>query len=53
MNNPNQAWTIDSNDFWDVGYPSGGNYWSSYTGIDFCSGPYQNISGSNGIGDSP
>jgi parallel beta-helix repeat protein len=41
-----------SND-WDNGYPSGGNYWSDYTGVDLLSGPYQNITGSDGIGDTP
>jgi len=38
---------------WDLGYPSGGNYWSGYDGTDSKSGPYQNESGSDGIGDSP
>jgi parallel beta-helix repeat protein len=38
---------------WDNGYPSGGNYWSDYGGNDSCSGPYQNETGSDGIGDSP
>ncbi len=38
---------------WDNGYPSGGNYWSDYVGNDSYSGPGQNISGSDGIGDSP
>jgi parallel beta-helix repeat protein len=38
---------------WDNGYPSGGNYWSDYTGVDFYSGPYQNVTGSDGIGDTP
>jgi len=38
---------------WDNGYPSGGNYYSDYTGIDIFSGPGQNISGSDGIGDTP
>ncbi|MGB9694229.1 MAG: right-handed parallel beta-helix repeat-containing protein [Fervidobacterium sp.] len=37
---------------WDDGYPSGGNYWSDYTGVDTCSGPYQNETGSDGIGDT-
>jgi parallel beta-helix repeat protein len=39
-------------DIWDDGYPSGGNYWSDYAGIDLYGGPYQNISGSDGIGDA-
>jgi len=38
---------------WDDGYPSGGNYWSDYTGIDEKSGPYHNYLGSDGIGDTP
>jgi parallel beta-helix repeat protein len=38
---------------WDNGYSSGGNYWSDYTGNDNCSGPYQNETGSDNIGDSP
>jgi parallel beta-helix repeat protein len=39
--------------FWNLSYPSGGNYWSDYDGIDSNRGPYQNESGSDGIGDSP
>jgi parallel beta-helix repeat protein len=37
---------------WDDGYPSGGNYWSDYSGVDLNSGPYQNEVGSDGIGDA-
>jgi parallel beta-helix repeat protein len=52
LNNDYQAmgggWNI-----WDDGYPSGGNYWSDYTGIDLYSGPFQNETGSDGIGDTP
>jgi hypothetical protein len=33
-------------------YPSGGNYWYSYQDGDLFSGPNQDISGSDGIGDS-
>lgn len=32
-NNNIQAYDLGSN-FWDDGYPSGGNYWSDYTGVD-------------------
>ena len=46
--NPNEP-----TDIWDDGYPSGGNYWSNHTGVDYFSGPYQNITGSDGIGDTP
>jgi parallel beta-helix repeat protein len=38
---------------WDDGYPSGGNYWSDYNGSDSFFGTYQNLTGSDGIGDSP
>jgi len=38
---------------WDDGYPSGGNYWIGYCGRDYYSGPYQNVTGSDGIGDEP
>jgi len=34
-------------------YPSGGNYWSDYTGVDERSGPNQDILGSDGMGDTP
>jgi hypothetical protein len=38
---------------WDDGYPSGGNYWSDYAGVDAYRGPSQDIAGSDGIGDTP
>jgi parallel beta-helix repeat protein len=38
---------------WDEGYPSGGNYWSDYNSTDLYKGPYQNQTGSDGIGDTP
>jgi len=38
--------------YWDDGYPSGGNYWSDYSGIDEKSGPNQDQPGSDGIGDT-
>ena len=45
---------LRSQDLWDNGYPSGGNYWSSYTGVDNCSGSQQNVcTGPDGIGDTP
>ena len=37
---------------WEGGYPSGGNYWSDYEGVDAYNGPYQNETGSDGIGDT-
>jgi parallel beta-helix repeat protein len=53
INNPSQASSESSVDIWDGGYPSGGNYWSDYTGIDEKSGPNQDLPGSDGIGDTP
>jgi parallel beta-helix repeat protein len=41
------------NTAWDDGYPSGGNYWSDYVGVDMFRGPPQNETGSDGIGDTP
>jgi len=38
---------------YDNGYPSGGNYWDDYTGVDLFHGPNQDIPGSDGIGDEP
>jgi len=38
---------------WDNGYPSGGNYWSDYAGIDLYHGPDQYLPGCDGIGDTP
>jgi len=52
INNQRQAYTCLGN-FWDDGYPSGGNYWSDYTGVDEKNGPNQDQPGSDGIGDTP
>jgi parallel beta-helix repeat protein len=43
----------DGDNIWDNGYPSGGNYWSDYTGSDIYYGPNQDILGADGIGDTP
>jgi parallel beta-helix repeat protein len=54
--NNNQQVPLDSVSYnvqWDDGYPSGGNYWSDYNGKDLFRGPYQNETGSDGIGDTP
>jgi parallel beta-helix repeat protein len=53
VNNTYQAFTYGSINVWDDGYPSGGNYWSDHTGADLHSGPFQNETGSDGIGDAP
>ena len=56
VENQPQAKVYESyGNLWDDGYPSGGNYWSDYVGVgvDQYSGPDQNGTGSDGIGDSP
>jgi len=55
VNNTNlQVYAEGSNNTtWDDGYPSGGNYWSDYTGTDLYCGLHQNETGSDGIGDTP
>jgi len=53
IDNINNVYNYQSNNTWDDGYPSGGNYWSDYTGVDVKSGPDQDEPGSDGIGDTP
>ena len=52
-NNAYQVLSLQSVNVWDDGYPSGGNYWSDYTGVDLENGPNQDLYGSDGIGDTP
>ena len=54
MNNSQQTYiAAGSFNTWDDGYPSGGNYWSDYEGVDVMNGAGQNLTGSDGIGDKP
>ncbi|MEM3697730.1 MAG: NosD domain-containing protein [Candidatus Bathyarchaeia archaeon] len=43
VNNTQQVYSDSSPNVWDDGYPSGGNYWSDYTGVD---------ANGDGIGDT-
>ncbi len=52
INNERQAYTPLGN-FWDDGYPSGGNYWSDHTTVDEYSGVNQDELGSDGLVDEP
>jgi len=54
INNTPQVYPSFYLNFWDAGYPSGGNYWGpQYHGTDINSGLHQNETGSDGIGDAP
>lgn len=53
IDNFEQVIVDNSNNLWDDGYPSGGNYWNDFSDIDNNSGPYQNQTGSDGIWDHP
>ena len=52
IGNVYQVGSDNSPNTWDNGYPSGGNYWSDYNGTDIKSGQCQNVTGSDGIGDT-
>jgi len=44
MNNTSHARVENTTSIWDEGYPSGGNYWSGYAGVDL---------NNDSIGDTP
>jgi parallel beta-helix repeat protein len=44
IDNTQQVYSLGIGNSWDDGYPSGGNYWSDYTGVD---------ANGDGIGDTP
>jgi len=48
-----QGADVRSANFWDNYYPLGGNYWSDHNPPDLYSGPYQNETSSDRIGDLP
>jgi parallel beta-helix repeat protein len=61
INNKRQVYDVSTEDSsvtastntWDIGYPTGGNYWSDYTGVDVKSGENQDQTGSDELGDTP
>jgi len=53
MDNAEHPYDEPGDNQWDDGYPSGGNYWDDYTGIDEKSGPNQDRPDGDGMGDSP
>lgn len=54
IGNPDQAWDlVGPENAWHNGYPSGGNFWSDYAGVDDKNGSNQDLPGSDGIGDTP
>jgi len=53
INNTVHVGSINSTNSWNASYPAGGNFWDTYSGNDLYRGPNQNISGYDGIGDTP
>ncbi|MFH1013802.1 MAG: right-handed parallel beta-helix repeat-containing protein, partial [Thermoplasmatota archaeon] len=45
------AYASSSVNTWNDTYPSGGNYWSNYSGVDLNHGENQTVLGSDGFGD--
>jgi len=52
-NAENSVDDLPAGNAWDGGYPTGGNFWGNYRGVDQYQGPSQDVSGSDGIGDTP
>jgi parallel beta-helix repeat protein len=50
-NTVQNAKVLNASIVWDDGYPSGGNYWSDYVGLDLYWGSKQDQPGGDGIGD--
>ncbi|TET89275.1 MAG: hypothetical protein E3J35_10310 [Methanomassiliicoccales archaeon] len=53
VNNSIQTHPGTRTNSWSSGYPSGGNFWSDYEGVDEKNGPFQDGPGRDGIGDVP
>ncbi len=52
IKNENHAYDDGTNQ-WNTSYPTGGNYWNCYKGVDYCHGSGQNLPGGDDIGDTP
>ncbi len=52
VNNTEGCASYGQRNRWDNGYPVGGNFWNTYNGEDLKSGPNQDVSGYDGIGDT-
>ena len=61
INNKRQVYDVSTEDpsvtastnTWNIGHPTGGNYWSDYMGVDVKSGENQDQTGSDKLGDTP
>ncbi|UCE95464.1 MAG: right-handed parallel beta-helix repeat-containing protein [Candidatus Bathyarchaeota archaeon] len=54
INNTRQAQVLgDSPNSWNLAYPEAGNHWSNHVVTDLYRGFYQNVTGSDGVGDVP
>ncbi len=54
IDNRVQAFDDGGANAWDAGYPTGGNLWSDYSGVDRCTGPAQDVCPApDRIGDAP
>ncbi|TET90894.1 MAG: hypothetical protein E3J35_04460 [Methanomassiliicoccales archaeon] len=52
IENVEQARDYWGSNQWYDDYPSGGNFWNDYTGVDEKSGPRQNLPSADGMGDT-
>ncbi len=53
IGNRKNAYDDSDKNIWSSSYPEGGNYWSKYRGYDWKSGPNQDQTGYDGMGDIP
>ncbi|TET91354.1 MAG: hypothetical protein E3J35_02770 [Methanomassiliicoccales archaeon] len=53
IDNDYQGYNFGASNFWNDSYPSGGNYWSDYSGVDLNGTPSQDVPPPDGLGDTP